>query len=210
MAIVWPCALSVDEYVAAGRDLEVPRPKCPTCSAEMSFWSGYERYVRSQGVCRRVWVRRAQCKPCGHTHALLPAFVVAGRLDDAETIGAALEKLAEGPDGVRPVAEAAAVPHTTARGWWRRFQARAEGLALGFCALGAELGGTLTTASGSVPERALSAMGRAFAAACAFPGWLALSCWRFCNVVAGGSWLATNTNSPYLVVGRRRFMAPVA
>ncbi len=29
MAIVWACALSVDEYVAAGRAVVVPRPDYP-------------------------------------------------------------------------------------------------------------------------------------------------------------------------------------
>jgi len=175
----------------------------------MGFWSGYHRFVRLAGVSRPLWIRRGRCEPCQSTHALLPAFVVAHRLDDAETIGAVLEQVSQGPDGVRPAAEAAAVPHTTARGWCRRFGARAEGLAVAFSALAVELGAQVRTSTASAQRRALGALGDAFDAACSFPGWLALSCWRFCNAVAGGSWLAANTNSPYLVVGRRRFMAPV-
>jgi len=209
MAIVWPCALSVDEYVAAGRELEVPRPDCPACSAPMGSWSGYPRYVRSEGWSRRLWIKRARCRACGTTHALLPAFVVARRLDAAETIGTVIAELVEGPGGVRPAAERAAVPHTTARDWWRRFRARAAGLAAGFAALTIELGAAVRTPSGTPAARALGATNDAFAVACTFPGWLALSWIRFLNVVAGGRWLATNTNSPYLVVGRRRFMAPV-
>ena len=44
---------------------------------------------------------------------------------------------------------------------------------------------------------------------CALPGWLAVGSWRFVSAVSGGRLIATNTNSPYLVVGRRRFMPPV-
>jgi transposase-like protein len=209
MAIVWPCPLSVDEYLAAGRELEVPRPECPGCSTPMGFWSGYERSLRAGGRDLRLWVRRARCRTCESTHALLPAFVVAGRLDTVETIGAVLEELAHGPRGVRPAAEAAAVPHTTAREWWRRFRQRAERLAVAFCALVADLGdGTVAVGHGSV-RRALDALAEAFRAACSLPGWQVLGRWRFANAVTGGRFLATNSDSPYLVVGRRRFMAPV-
>ena len=41
LAIVWPCPLPVDAYVAAGRDVEVPRPVCPSCAGPLVFWSGY-------------------------------------------------------------------------------------------------------------------------------------------------------------------------
>jgi hypothetical protein len=46
-------------------------------------------------------------------------------------------------------------------------------------------------------------------AAFALPGWQSLGRWRFVSTVVGGRLLATNTDSPYLVVGRRRFMPPV-
>ena len=45
MAIVWPCPLSVDAYVAAGRKVEFPRPDCPSCAGRLVFWSGYRRHV---------------------------------------------------------------------------------------------------------------------------------------------------------------------
>ena len=32
MAIVWPCPLSVDAYVAACCKVEFPRPGCPSCA----------------------------------------------------------------------------------------------------------------------------------------------------------------------------------
>jgi hypothetical protein len=61
---------------------------------------------------------------CGVSHALLPAFTLAWRLDVAETIGSvAGEVVAGGGCGVRPAAERAGVPYTTARGWVRRFRA---------------------------------------------------------------------------------------
>src|SRR5258707_14012767 len=50
MAIVWPCPLTVDAYADAGREVEVPRPDCPSCAGPVVFWSGYRRYVRSAPV----------------------------------------------------------------------------------------------------------------------------------------------------------------
>jgi hypothetical protein len=209
MAIVWPCALSVDEYLAAGRELEVPRQSCPGCSGSMTFWSGYTRSVRTGERCVRLWVPRARCAPCDATHALLPAFVVLRRLDTVETIGAVLVGAIDGPDGVRPVAKNVNVPHTTARGWVRRFAERAEGLAVAFAALAVDLGGEILGPVSDIAHRALAAMRTASDAAFGLPGWQALGHWRFVSTVVGGGLLATNTDSPYLVVGRRRFMPPV-
>ena len=82
MSIVWPCPLMVEAYARLGRAAAVPRPGCPSCAAPMIFWGGYWRITRSGGRCRRVFVRRARCRPCRATHALLPAFVLA-RVADA-------------------------------------------------------------------------------------------------------------------------------
>jgi ribosomal protein S27AE len=38
MAIVLPTRLDVDGYVAAGREVEMPRPACPRCGDLMQFW----------------------------------------------------------------------------------------------------------------------------------------------------------------------------
>lgn len=46
----------------------------------MFFRSGYERDVRA-GDVRRIWVRRAEGRPCGVAHALIPAICLLGRLD---------------------------------------------------------------------------------------------------------------------------------
>jgi transposase-like protein len=140
VAIVWPCALSVDAYVAAGRALVVPRPDCPRCGESMTFWAGYERDVRERGRYLKLFVRRARCRSCAQTHALLPAFVFLRRLDVVETVGAVLQAVIGGPGGVRPAAARVDVPETTAREWVRCFRRRAEGAAVSFAALAVELG----------------------------------------------------------------------
>ena len=139
VAIVWPCSSSVEEYAAAGRAVRVPRVDCPDCGRPMGLWSGYERYLRL-GRVHRVWVRRAKCRPCRVTHALVPSFVLLRRLDAVEVIGVALERAVAGA-GLRPVAAGLDVPHTTARDWRRRFRARAPALAVGLAALVVERGG---------------------------------------------------------------------
>ena len=175
----------------------------------MVFWSGYSRFVRHEGGAHKIWVPRGACVRCGRTHALLPAFVALKRLDSIESIGAALESVASGEDGVRPAAKRLGVPHTTVRGWVRNFGRRAASVALSFAALAVELGGEAVTPRGDPRRDALAVMTVAWKAACALPGWLAVSAWRFCSSVCGGTLVAINTNSPYLLVGRRRFMPPV-
>ena len=59
MAILWPCQLSVEAYAAAGKEVAVPRQRCPTCGSLMIFRSGYRRCVRS-GAVFRIWVKRSQ------------------------------------------------------------------------------------------------------------------------------------------------------
>ena len=209
MAIVWAYSSSVDAYAAQGRRVEVPPASCPTCTAVMSPWSGYWRFVRVAGHCHHVFVARRRCPTCRRTHALLPAFCVRKRLDVAEVIGAVIETVTEGRSGVRPAAVTADVPHTTARGWVRPFASNAGRLAVGFAALCVELGGDAADAMDRSARGALAAIDAAWQMASGLPGWLSIGRWRFCSTVCGGSLIATNTNSPYLVVGRRRFMPPV-
>ena len=111
--------------------------------------------------------------------------------------------------GVRPAAARAGVPHTTARGWVRRFCGRAGELGIAFAALGVELGGEAIRPPAEAGRFALAAIGAAFEAAAALPGWLAVGWWRFASSVTGGKLIAANTSSPFLMVGRRRFMPPV-
>lgn len=210
MAIVWACVLSVDEYVAAGRDVVVPRPDCPGCSAAMGFWSGYERTVRD-GPDVRIWIRRARCRRCRTSHALVPSFCLLGRLDVVEVIGVVVAEVVAAGRGVRPVAVDADVPHTTARDWVRRFRRRAELLAAAFAAVVVELAGSAPSVrpTASVEGHALAVMHAAFAAALARAGPALRSLWRFVATVTGGRLLATNTDPLSIVIGRRRLIAPV-
>lgn len=209
MAIVWACSSSVDAYAAQGRSVEVPEASCPTCTAVMSPWSGYWRFVREAGRCHHVFVVRGRCPTCRCTHAVLPAFLVRNRLDTAEAIGAVVEAVAEGRSGVRPAAKLSEVPYTTARGWVRSFALNAGRLTTSFAALCVELGGDVAAGVDRSARGALAAIDAAWDVASDLPGWLTLGRWRFCSAVCGGSLIAVNTNSPYLVVGRRRFMPPV-
>jgi hypothetical protein len=132
MAIVLPCSMTPREFAAAGRKVEMPRPDCPNCLAQMSFWGYYSRPLRIGGEIRLL-VHRARCEPCRRTHALIPDFVVPGRLDSIEVIGPGIEQMAGDPTTAATAARAG-VPYTTARGWRRRFASRAELLASGFLA----------------------------------------------------------------------------
>lgn len=209
MAIVWPCPLTVDAYAAAGRGVEFPRLDCPSCARRMGLWSGYWRHVRASSRCRKIFVPRERCGCCQISHALLPAFALAWRLDAAEAIGTVITGVAGGQCGVRPAAARLEVPYTTARGWCRRFAGRAPELGVAFAALAVDLGGEPVRPPAGPGRFALAAIGTAFSAACALPGWAGLGPWRFASTVSGGRLIAANTISPYLIVGRRRFMPPV-
>ena len=172
MAMVWPCPLPVDAYAAAGREVAFPRPDCPSCAGPLVFWSGYRRHVRAAGRCVKIFVPRLRCGPCGVTHALLPAFTLAWRLDAAETIGTVVAEVAGGRCGVRPAAARAGVPYTTARGLGAPVRRpRAAELGRRFAALAVELGGEPCPPPAGAARFALAAIGAAFAAAAALPGW---------------------------------------
>jgi hypothetical protein len=143
------------------------------------------------------------------SHALLPAFCVLNRLDAAEVIGAVIEAVCAGPSGVRRAALSAGVPYTTARGFLRAFGRSSRRLAAAFSALAIELAVDAVSVGADQRGGALRAIRASWNAAMSLPGWAALSLWRFCSAVCGGSFLTSNTNSPYLFVGRRRFMPPV-
>lgn len=209
MAMVWACSLSLEGYRAAGRAVAVPRPACGGCGAAMVFWSGYERSVRVDGRCQKVWFRRCRCGACGVSHALVPAFCLVGRLDVVDAVGEAVTAVVEGPGGVRPVADRLGVPYTTARGWLRRFGARAAMLAAGFAALGVEFGGVVPELPGDVGRAALMVMCWAWGAAVCRAGGSAGSRWGFVSLVTGGLLLAANTDPPWPIFGRRRLMPPV-
>lgn len=206
--MVWPCPVSVDAYAQAGRGVEVPRPDCVGCGSAMAWWAGYWRHVREAGRCLKIFVPRARCGGCAVTHALLPAFVLAHRVDSAATVGAVVEHVVDGAGGVRPAAARAGVPYTTARDWVRRLGTRATQVAVGFAALTIELGGDPPESGEDARAGALAALRAAFRAATALPGWAGLGLWRFLSCVSGGRLLSTNTGSLWLVVGKRRFLPP--
>ena len=207
MSIVWPCPLPAGVYAAAGREVEFPRPDCPSCAVAMVFWSGYRRYVRDSGICVRIFVPRVRCGPCEVSHALLPAFVLARRLDVAEVIGKVVGEVAGGGCGVPPAAERAGVPYTTARGWVRRSGVRARGLGVAFAALAVEPGGDAIRPPADAGQFAVAAIGAAFGAAAGLPGWAGLGRWRFACAVSGGTLIAANMIAPWLIVGETAFHA---
>src|ERR1019366_3777841 len=187
VSIVWPCPLPAGVYAAAGREVEFPRPDCPSCAVPMVFWSGYRRYVRDSGICVRIFVPRVRCGPCEVSHALLPAFVLARRLDVAEVIGKVVGEVAGGGCGVRPAA--------------------GRGGASG--ALPVERGADAVPPPADAGRFAVAAIGAAFGAAAGLPGWAGLGRWRFACAVSGGTLIAANMIAPWLIVGKRRFMPPV-
>ena len=131
VAIVWPCPLTVDAYAAAGRAVKFPRLDCPSCAGPMGLWSGYWRHVRAAGRCPKIFVPRERCGCCRVSHALLPAFALAWRLDAAEAIGTVITAVAGGGAGsgrrrsgpgcrTRPRADGAAGSPPAPRNWgWR-------------------------------------------------------------------------------------------
>jgi hypothetical protein len=143
----------------------------------MTLWSGYQRHVREAGRCRKIFVPRLRCGRCRVSHALLPAFVLAWRLDAVETVGAVLAEVAGGACGVRPAAARLGVPYTTARGWVRRFGARAPHLGVAFAALAVELGGEPVRPAARASRFAFEALTGAFDAASCLPGgWRLVRC----------------------------------
>jgi hypothetical protein len=195
MAIVWPTELDVEMYMAAGREVEVPRPDCPGCRQPMRFWGWYPRDVRvSAEVIHRLSVRRARC--CERTHALLPGFVTWGRLDAVEVIGAAVETMCAGA-GMRRVAEDWGLRHTTVRDWRRRFARRAGLLAVGFSRFCVALGDLAPRLSGQPEAVALEAVRAGWVAARRRFGDGVASMWLLANAVVGGHLLSTNTDPPW-------------
>ena len=207
--MVWPCPLSVEMYVAAGRDVAVARPSCSGCSLPMSFWSGFERSVRAAGRFHRLWIVRARCSACRVSHALLPDFLLVGRVDVVDTIGAALADVTSNATSIGRAAVRSDVPFTTVRGWVRCFAARAPLWWSGFAALTVELGGTIPPRwPTAVAVAAVLAMRWAHAAALARHEMRTGSLWSFVSVVCGGALIATNTDPPWRVFADRRFMPP--
>jgi Domain of unknown function (DUF6431) len=206
VTIVWACRLDMEGYGAAGREVWVPRPSCPSCGRPMVFWSGYWRYVR--GSPGRIWVRRAKCMECAVSHALLPSFVLVGRLDEVAVIGRGVVAGVSGR-GMRWVATELRVPHETARGWWRRYRARAPTLTAGYAAFAIGLGAPVPELRGSPEEAALEVLGAAWWRARQRFGEAVSAVFEFASVVSGGELLGTTTSPPWARLGGATLMPPV-
>ena len=171
--------------------------RCPGCDGRLARWGCYLRLARWGAQVLAFGVRRCRCAACGVSHALLPAFLVAGRMDLASAIGMALAMGAAGR-GHRPIAAALGVPDTTVRGWLRRLRARAAGLRALFVGLALRLGAQ--TGRSPPPERVLAwlldAIATAHRVARERLGAAVAGCvWSFSSAASGGLWLA-NTDAP--------------
>ncbi len=193
MAIVWPTALGVEQYAATGRNIDVPRLRCPGCKEPMSYWGWYQRDLRVGGS-HALLVRRQRCKPCATSHAVLPNFVAHGRLDAIGVIGPALETMVGGY--ARRAAEVLGLPYTTVRDWRRRLVARATMLTLGAVRACVALGAPAPRLPAAPVAAVLAALSSAWRAARRrFPAVGRL--WRFANGLVGGHLLTTNIHPPW-------------
>lgn len=200
MLIVGVSASEVESTLRAGVGPPLPAgARCPDCGGELGPWGGkgYPRFVRFAGLTSVLRVRRAICRGCRGTHALLPSFVCPRRLDAASAIGEAIEQAAAGA-GHRPIAASLALPETTVRGWLRRARAGATPTASCLWRLVQALGGDAPRPPpGERPLAALlRAAERAFALAALRFGSEALpDLWGFVVAVTGGRLIA-HTSSP--------------
>ena len=191
MSILWPCPLDVEGYVEQGRQVEVPRPRCPQCSGGVQRWSGYWRHLRGEGD-RLIWIPRVYCAGCDVTHALLPWFVLPWRWDEAGLIGRAVEMAAQ-DIGQRRIAVALGRPEGTVRGWLRRVRRWAR-------ALSRELLAKATSWGWSSWETPTGDVARLWAGVLALAEqWRRRRGWagslEIANLITGGRLLQTNTTA---------------
>ena len=194
MAIVWPTAVGVEQYAAAGRNIDVPRLGCPGCKEPMSYWGWYQRDLRV-GRSQALLVRRQRCRPSATSHAVLPSFMAHGRLDAIGVIGPALEAMVGGHT------RRAAAPWACLI---RRCGTGAGVLSPGpRCWLSALPGRVWRSAapaprlSGEPPAVALGALSSAWRAARRRFGPGVGRLWRFANGLVGGHLLTTNIHPPW-------------
>ncbi|WP_250287419.1 MULTISPECIES: helix-turn-helix domain-containing protein [unclassified Frankia] len=123
------------------RQLRAGELACRDCGGVLGGWGwSIRRPVRDLGWAT-LWLqpRRARCAGCGRTHVLLPVVVLARRADVVAVIWAALAAAAGGL-GARGVARRLGRPHSTVRGWLRRFAGRAGDVRRVFTGLLVEVG----------------------------------------------------------------------
>ena len=187
----------VQEMLRSGVGPGLAGERCPGCDGRLAGWGSYRRLVRWGARAAAFGVRRCRCGACQVSHALLPAFLVAGRMDLASAIGAALAMGAAGR-GHRPVAAVLGVPETTVRGWLRRLRERAGGLRALFVRLALGLGAQLSRAPppADVLTWLLDAITTAHRVARQRLGATVAGCvWSFSSAISGGLWMS-NTPAP--------------
>jgi hypothetical protein len=130
------------------------------------------------------------------------------RFDPGAVIGTALVRSISGV-GLRTVAAAFDVPHTTLRDWRWRFRARAPVLAAGFGSLAVALGGAALEVAASPEVAALEALAGAWDQARRRFGASVPGPFDFASAVSGGALLATNTTPPWAGLLGGSWMPPV-
>lgn len=165
----------------------------------MSFDGSYCRQVRDRGVTHRVTIRCVRCPSCRTRHAVLPEFVLARRLDSADTIGAALAAPA-GALGAKSRAHLLdTVPGRTVRSWKARFADRAPLLAVGLASLVVHWGGPVFSPDSDPVVWAVTALGATWwTSVDRHPRRPVLPPWRFASWITGGELMSTRVDLPWL------------
>lgn len=83
---------SFKEILKIYKDLiNLPYLECPYCeSTELISWGSYTRninYIHNNTILyETINIKRVRCKNCGHTHALIPSFIVPYKVNALDTI----------------------------------------------------------------------------------------------------------------------------
>lgn len=116
----------------------------------MGFWGWYRRGLRwlVRALVRAlqeelIWVRRARCKGCAQTHALLPDFCHEWRQEEAGVIGEVLSAVEGKGQAAVHVAARLGLPGKRVQNLVRRHRERRELLWQGYSHLALELGAEL-------------------------------------------------------------------
>lgn len=172
--------------------------RCRDCSGELGSWGSYWRRVRVGRARFRLLVRRARCRACERTHALLPGFLLARRLDAVDAIGCALGMAADGR-GYRLIAAALGRAVSTVRGWLRRLGARADLLRGWFVGISVQMAEPPARAPPVASSSPLGLLVRAIADAFLAarlrlgPGAVTGGVWAFCSAATTGRLLANTS-----------------
>lgn len=166
--------------------------ECPTCTVTLRPWSWYEREVREIAK-RMIWVRRGRCPQCKATHALLPDFVHARRLDVVEVLGEEIELTAVGV-GTWKASERLALPFSTVRDRRLRCRQRAPWMLQRFAALALTLGVALAEFSKRTAAALVTVLRAVWQRSRERVPAETAGLWRFWNAMCSGQALGRNTS----------------